>query len=140
MLLLRHARVEDEEVEAVVARPEGLGQVGHLVLLGLSDGGRASSQSHASIRLKKNRASTCLVELLHEDLVLVALRALEQLLGVGGVFGAGHHEVALLLQLAHELEPDALVGAVGGWVGGWVFEIRKGCLIDFESGPRPAHT
>jgi hypothetical protein len=33
-------------------------------------------------------------------------------LGVLGVLGAGHDEIALLLQLAHELESDALVGAV----------------------------
>ncbi len=39
-------------------------------------------------------------------------------LGVRGVLGAGHDEVALLLQLAHELEPDALVGAeVGESIG-----------------------
>jgi hypothetical protein len=37
-------------------------------------------------------------------------------LGVLGVLGTGHHEVALLLQLADELEPDALVRATWMWV------------------------
>jgi hypothetical protein len=58
VLVLRDAGVEDEEVDAVVARAERLRQVLDLVLLGL-------------------------VELLHEHLVLVALGALQQLLWRG---------------------------------------------------------